>query len=332
LSATAPSAAEPAQVEGRSRLGQPRSGGVRLTSVLGIGELLWDLLPAGPRLGGAPFNVVVHLRRLAVDAAFLSAVGDDELGARALAETRSLGVPTDWIRVTPEAPTGTAGVEIDREGRPSFAIHEPAAYGHLDPGAVERVAKSGFRPDAIVFGTLAQRFPTVRQATRDALVTWPSAARVYDVNLRDGGWTPELVVDVLRDVSVLKLNDGEVGMLAAVLDLPADPDEFARALADRYGIGLVCVTAGAEGATAWDRDGRRTSIAGLRVAVADTVGAGDAFTAGLVASVLQGGSLADSLRLATAVGALVASRPGATAPWTRAELDAMLAGAPGDSR
>lgn len=294
-----------------------------MTAILGVGELLWDLLPGGPRLGGAPFNVVVQLRRLGFDARFLTAVGADELGRRALAEMGSLGISTELVGVTPDAPTGTVGVEVDAEGHPSFAIHEPAAYGHLAPGTVERVAAAELRPDAIVFGTLAQRYEAVRVATRGLLGAWPSATRVYDVNLRDGCWTPLLVDDLLRDVTVLKLSDEEVGVLGRALDLPVESDGFAHATAGRYGIRLICVTNGADGATAWERDGR-WSVAGLRVDVADTVGAGDGFTAGFVASLLRRESVAEALRLGNALGALVASRPGATAPWTLAELDALL--------
>ena len=150
-----------------------------MTAVLGIGELLWDLLPAGPRLGGAPFNVVVHLRRLGFEAAFLSAVGDDDLGRRALADMEALGVRTDLVSVVPDAPSGTVGVELDAHGHPTYAIHSPAACELVDAVAAASVEGSGMRPDAIVFGTLAQRFATVREATRAVLAASPAAiARV----------------------------------------------------------------------------------------------------------------------------------------------------------
>jgi fructokinase len=292
--------------------------------VLGIGELLWDLLPAGPRLGGAPFNVTAHMRRLGLDSAFLTAVGDDALGRDALDSMRSLGVRTDLVQIVRDAPTGTAAVELDDDGRPRFEIGSPAAYEQIrcDAAALEVVA--ALTPAAIVFGTLAQRFAPVRAATRAILAAHPDAMRVYDVNLREGCWTAPLVKELLAEATILKLSDAEVPVLARMLDLPSEtPGSFGRAIGRLYDLDVVCVTEGGSGSTAWTRDGV-VWIAGISVDVVDTIGAGDAFTAAFVATLLKGEPAAEALRLANALGALVASREGAIPAWNLSELVALL--------
>jgi fructokinase len=296
--------------------------------VLGIGELVWDLLPDGPRLGGAPLNAVAHLRRLGAEAAFLCAVGDDELGRQALTEVGRLGLRTELVEIRPDAPTGTVAVELDAGGHPAYRIHSPAAYERHDGGVVATAADAGLLPDAVVLGTLAQAFPEIRAATRALAAAFPEAMRVFDVNLRDGRWTAALVDELLHETTLLKLNDDEVSRLGRALDLPwSDPPEFMRAVASRYGIGTVCVTRGGRGAIALS-DGAITSVAGIPVAVVDTVGAGDAFTAGFVWSLLREGAIGDALRTGNALGALVASREGAIPEWTSEGLGELIASGP----
>jgi fructokinase len=286
--------------------------------VLGIGEILWDLLPDGPRLGGAPFNVVAHLRRLGHWTAFLTAVGDDELGRAALAALADAGIDTSMVAVA-AACTGTAGVELDAAGHATFVIHSPVAYelATLDEAAASRI-RSG-PPAAIVFGTLAQRFATVRATTRAVIDAAPGAMRVYDVNLRDGTWSVPLVEELLDDATVLKLNDGEVRILAPLLGLPAVEPPFAEAAARWFGLEVVCVTQGERGAMLWSA-GTVCEVAGVRITVADTIGAGDAFTAGLVDGLIRGRAPRDVLATANALGAFVASRAGAIPSWTPADL------------
>lgn len=158
--------------------------------VLGLGEILWDLLRDGPRLGGAPFNVVAHLRRFGHDVRYVTAVGDDELGARTLRMLAAEGIGKDLVRVMPGRPTGTAGVVLDERGAPEFAIATDVAWEELalDPaGLAETVA---WAPDAVVFGTLAQRGPSVVDTTRRLVDALPSSVRLYDINLRAGAPSP----------------------------------------------------------------------------------------------------------------------------------------------
>jgi fructokinase len=290
----------------------------RTCSVVGVGELLWDLLPDGPRLGGAPFNAVAHLARLGCRTTYVSAVGRDELGQRALTEVARLGVESDLITIA-DLPTGVVRIELDAHGVPAYEIVSPAAYeaielpDHLDPSIAGGA-------DMIVLGTLAQRFAGVRAATRRIMGANPRAAVLYDVNLRHGCWDAGLVERLIGDATVVKLNEDEQATLAAALDLPASSTErFARAARDRYGLRGVCVTRGPDGATLLLDDVYGEAPA-PRVIVVDTVGAGDAFAAGLGYGLLNSWTVPEILSVATRLGALVASRPGAIPAWDPADI------------
>ena len=287
--------------------------------ILGIGEILWDLLPSGPRLGGAPFNVVAHLARLGHRVTFLTAVGSDELGHEALGSIGRFGVDPDLV-VVAGLPTGTVEVTLDSQGQPGFVIISPAAYeaASVEPAALERIAAAP--PTAVVFGTLAQRSPLVRRATRQVLEAAPATMRVYDTNLREGTWSVPLIKELLADATVLKLNDAEVEMLAPLLELPELESEFAAEVAARFDLEAVCVTRGGSGALLW-MNGRGLVAPGVRIEVADTIGAGDAFTAGMVDGLVRGRPPVEILATANALGAFVASRTGAIPDWTRADLE-----------
>lgn len=287
--------------------------------ILGIGELLWDLFPDGPRLGGAPFNVTANLRRLGHDAAFVTAVGDDELGREALRTVEALGVEATFISVALDLPTGTVEVRPDASAGHRFVIRSPAAYESIGDGDALVSRIGAWRPNALVFGTLAQRFDRTRTLTRHIAGTIGPRHRLYDVNLRDGTWTDDLVLDLLGLATVVKANDDEASVLAGLLSCDATPAGLGGALADRFGIETVCITDGARGAALW-ASGQLTDIEGIRVEVADAVGAGDAFAAGLLHAMLDGRDPADALGFANRLGALVASRPGALPSWTADEI------------
>ena len=291
--------------------------------VLGIGELLWDLFPDGERLGGAPFNVIANLGRLGHPAAFVTAVGDDELGRAALAAAGALGVEVSFVSVAADLPTGTVAVTPYGDAGHHFTIRSPAAYESIgdDDALVARLR--AWAPDAVVFGTLAQRFAGVRALTHRLATEIRPAHRLYDVNLRDGCWTPDLVVDLLGDATVVKVNETESEVVADVLGSAPDASSLASALASRHAVSAVCITRGAEGATLWF-DGQEHAVAGIPTTVVDTVGAGDAFAAGLLHSLLRHEPPAATVAFANRLGALVASRPGALPSWRPDEL----AGAP----
>ena len=255
-----------------------------LAPVLAIGELLWDLLPTGPRLGGAPFNAVARLSSLGHPAAIITAVGADDLGDRARVAAADTGVAETGIQVARELPTGTVGVHLDPAGVPTYVIHTPAAYQVLDPEQALRTAVD-HHPHAIILGTLAQQAPSVRDATRSIVDALPDALVVYDANLREGQWTPALVAELLAAAHVVRCSEDELGAI----------DESPEGLLERYDLRAVVVTRGAAGAVAWSRDGRRVEVPARRVVVRDTVGAGDAFTAGVTHGLLAGASLPEAL-------------------------------------
>ncbi|MGE5156174.1 MAG: carbohydrate kinase family protein [Betaproteobacteria bacterium] len=286
---------------------------------IGIGELLWDLLPAGPRLGGAPFNVIAHLARFGVRTAYVSAVGRDERGRQALDELGRLGVETAAVELN-DLPTGTARVRLDPAGVPEFEIVSPAAYEAITPPTGRGPVVGGGSPELLVYGTLALRFKGPRAILRRLVHEAPTAERLYDVNLRPGCWEPALVEDLLSSATVVKLNDDEQRVLALELGLPSSSSEaFGRAMCRRYELRGVCVTRGPRGAVLL-LDETYAEVPAPVVHVVDTVGAGDAFAAGLGFGLLEGWNVQPILTAAARLGSFVASRAGAIPPWTLADI------------
>jgi fructokinase len=288
-------------------------------TVLGIGELVWDLLPGGERLGGAPFNVVAHLRRFGCRAVYVSAVGTDARGRRAIEAAARVGVDTSLIEVNGR-PTGVVRVRLGVAGEPEYEIVSPAAYeaASIHENWAGVVADS---VDLVVFGTLAQRFPSVHAATERLISEAGDAVRLYDVNLRRGCWDRLLVEDLVQLATVLKLNEDEQSILAAELALPASSVEaFARSTSARYGLRGVCVTRGSSGA-ALLLDGTYLEAPAPNVDVIDTVGAGDAFAAGLAMGLMEGWSVTETLAICNRLGSLVVGHSGAIPRWARGEIE-----------
>ena len=290
-----------------------------LARVLGIGELLWDVFPDRRRLGGAPFNVTASLRRLGHPSAFVTAVGDDELGREAVAAAGTLGIDTAFIGVSADLPTGTVAVIPDDRLGHRFEVGSPAAYEALGVVADAGRQIDAWGPAATVFGTLAQRFPPTLRLTQRIASGGEPIERLYDVNLRDGTWTPGLVSQLLALATIVKANADEARVLAGMVGCVDEPGALGERLAREYRIGALCVTHGAAGAVLW-MDGELTAVDGISVRAIDTVGAGDAFAAGLLHGILTGMPPADLLALANRLGALVASRPGALPDWRPDEV------------
>jgi fructokinase len=271
-------------------------------TILSIGEILWDVFPDTARLGGAPFNFAVHAHRLGHRVIFLSAVADDERGRAALGRVAELGLTTEFIQVAAGRPTGSVSVRLDAEGHPDFTIHRPAAYDclTLDKRQLARLAE--LRPDWVYFGTLYPMEYHAREVLRSVMDAVPGARRFYDVNLRRGCYTPELVRELLALAAAVKLNDDEAELFP---DLGAAPS--------------VAITRGEKGCLV--RIGNdRAECPGYPVKVADTVGAGDAFAAAFLHGLAAGWSAARTGDFANRLGALVASRAGALPAWSPAEL------------
>jgi fructokinase len=298
------------------------------TFAVGVGELLWDRLPGGDEIGGAPFNVVSHLTRLGYRASYLTAVGQDPPGDAAVAEMARRGIDTSLVSRVGDAPTGLAQVTVDAGGSPAFEIRRPAAFEQWDAAGSVAGQVIDLRPAVLVYGTLAQLRPPARDGLRRITAGCPAALRLYDVNLRDGWWSPDVVAELFRLASVVKLSESEARELAPALGVPwasgADARAFSEGLAGRLGLRGVAVTAGPDAASLW-LDGVFAQAAPPPAEVVDAVGAGDAFAAGLLDAIGQRLGAAAALRRANALGTLVASRRGAQPPWTEAELASLEA-------
>ena len=290
--------------------------------ILSVGEILWDVIEQSEHLGGAPLNFAAHAQKLGHEVFPLSAVGDDERGHRALELIQQRGISTQFIRVLPGKATGTAEVELDLDGKPTFRIVRPAAYDFVELSANDIKALADLNPQWVYFGTLYHTSGAALASTLKLLDALPAAQRFYDINLRDDNWNLTAIEQLSSRTTVVKLNDWEAECLDATFDLEGDHDlleSFARRWADRFGPKVVCITRGEHGCAILN-DSEFIQVPGFRVQIADTVGAGDAFAAGFVHGLSQGWSAQQTGRFANAVGAVVASKPGAIPPWNIDEV------------
>jgi fructokinase len=330
---------------------------VRPHLILGIGELLWDILPEGERLGGAPANFAVMASRLGDHAAILSRIGRDALGLRALdrlnvdrlnldrsnsdrsnvVRLNVAPVDTALLQIDPSHPTGSVTVAF-HAGEPQYTIQDPAAWDFLELS--DEWVRSAERADAICFGTLAQRNAASRQTIQTlAAQTSSSCLRVLDVNLRAPFYSGEIIEESLELATVLKMNEEETPLLLNLLGLAADaepPQEKAQTgsgslrasaqtlLHEFPNLTLVAITRGARGSLLVRRE-EWNEHPGIAVQVADLVGAGDAFTAALVHYLLRGADLATLNRAGNRWGGWMASQSGAMPDLPESVRDAISA-------
>jgi fructokinase len=284
--------------------------------ILGVGELLWDLLPEGPRLGGAPANFTVMAGHLGNHAVLLSRIGRDDLGRNAIEQLDQLPVDNNFVETDPLHETGRVTVRFEA-GQPQYTIHQPAAWDALELS--DEWVRLAERADAICFGSLAQRSLESRQ-TIQTLAAQASAKclRVFDVNLREPFYSGEIVQESLELATVLKMNDTELPRVLGLLGLPADggPEGDAlRAGAERIlyefpTVDLVAITRGAHGSLLVRRE-EWHAHPGIPIQVTDTIGAGDAFTAAMTHYLLHGADLATINEAGNRWGGWVASHSGA---------------------
>jgi fructokinase len=286
------------------------SGGRSAAPIVVVGEILWDVFPDSVRLGGAPLNFAVHAKRMGMSPMVVSALGPDELGKRAAREITALGLDMTMIRCSEESVTGTASVSVDGDGQPQFHIRRPAAYDELRLTSSDLQFLTALEPTWLYYGTLFPSRPDGRTNLQRLLEALPRTTRFYDVNLRPGVDSFQLVADLLAFANVVKLNESEAKTVAEFLGLPSEAEAFCRSVAARFRWRAVCVTLGERGCALFDgRDFVQAD--GERVKVVDTVGAGDAFAAAFVHGLSMGWQAIQIARFANRVGASVASRAGA---------------------
>lgn len=277
-------------------------------TAIGLGEILWDILPDGKKLGGAPANFAYHVNGLGGTGVPVSRIGDDCLGRETLAELTRHGVVTKHVFVDPDRPTGTVDARIDAEGGATYVFPDDVAWDHMTfDGQTHSLA---VQADAICFGTLAQRSPESRQAIQSFLQVARKALKVYDINLRQNFYGQERIHSSLTMADVLKINDEELQIVIGMFGLPVDAHAALRELLSRYDLKLAVLTRGADGSLIMSPD-TYSDLPGQPVDVIDTIGAGDSFTAAMVLSHLHGKTLVETHHHASQVAAFVCGQAGA---------------------
>jgi len=280
--------------------------------IVGLGEVLWDVFPDGAKFGGAPANFACSVAGLSGDdmqVIVVSSVGDDEFGGRGIAALDEKGVDINYV-TRQDRPTGTVHVALNDKGQASYTFASDTAWDHLTWSSELRQLAA--RVDAVCFGSLGQRSDESR-ATINAFLeaTRPNCLRVFDVNLRPPFFSDEVILTSLQRANVLKLNEDELPVLAALCGMSGTDTEILRQLAARFELLAVALTRGALGAILI-RDQEVSDLAGVETTVVDTVGAGDSFTAAFVLGLLGGEELDAIHRHARSVAAYVCSQAGAT--------------------
>lgn len=275
-----------------------------------MGEALWDVLPEGKKLGGAPANFAYHVSQFGLESRMVSAVGQDKLGAEILENFRQKQL-YGLIETVPY-PTGTVQVELDAEGVPCYDIKEGVAWDNIPyTQALEGLAS---QTRAVCFGSLAQRSIVSRQTIHRFLDAMPDDAdtlRIFDINLRQGFYTKEILCDSFRRCNILKINDEELVTVSRMFGYPGiDLQDKCWILLAKYNLKMLILTCGVNGSYVFT-PGHVSFVETPKVQVADTVGAGDSFTAAFVAATLKGLPVAEAHRLAVDTSAYVCTQQGA---------------------
>nr|MBD3622851.1 carbohydrate kinase [Sunxiuqinia sp.] len=288
--------------------------------ILCIGEVLWDRLPSGAKPGGAPMNVALHLHAIGQDASIASRIGNDQPGRDLKTFLENSGLSTEFIQTDENLPTSEVLVHLDENNNATYEICEPVAWDNLQ--LTESLAEKAKKSGVLIYGSLASRNQQSRQTLLKLLEV--DALKLIDVNLRKPYDRREFVEPLLWKSDVIKLNDDELSVFAAwhaKQDL--DEQQLIEWVADHYDAKLVCVTKGENGARLFC-EGRFYNHAGFKINAVDTVGAGDAFLAGLLAALFDHKTYDEALAFACATGAFVASKAGATPEYNMQEIERIL--------
>jgi len=295
---------------------------------LTFGEALFDIIRGSAHLGGAPLNLAMHLAKLGAKPAVITAVGKDELGKTLLARAKEVGVDTFYILIDEKSPTGTVTVKLEDEGVPVFTINKGVAWDAITLDEKLYEALTGKEWDVFCFGTLAQRSEENRRTLKRLLSEIQANHFFYDVNLRAGFYTKEWILSSLEHCTILKMNEGEAATVSNFVFCTVHSSEnLCRLLVEKYPeISVVCVSKGPRGAAFYHK-GVYEEIKTTPVKVADTVGAGDAFSAGFLYTYLSGFGISKAASIACILGTYVASKPGSVPEYSEEllkELDLSL--------
>ncbi|MCI6294890.1 MAG: carbohydrate kinase [Bacteroidales bacterium] len=278
--------------------------------VVGMGEALWDILPEGKKIGGAPANFAYHVSQFGLPSCVVSAVGNDSLGKEIIDNLTSKGV-NHHINEVPY-PTGTVQVEIDQAGIPQYDIKENVAWDNIPYTASLRELAQNTR--ALCFGSLAQRNVVSRETIQsylDAMPQTDDTLVVFDVNLRQGFYSKEILCTSMQRCNILKINDEELVTVSRMFGYPGiDLQDKCWILLGKYNLKMLILTCGINGSYVFT-PGHVSFQPTPSVEVADTVGAGDSFTAAFIASLLRGKSVAEAHKVAVETSAFVCTKNGA---------------------
>ena len=278
--------------------------------VAGIGEILWDMLPDGKKLGGAPANFAYHTQSMGANSIVISAVGDDPLGKEILDQLNLIHLETSYIEISPFHPTGTVEVKLDSSGKPDFIIHKDVAWDYIP--FTQNVKDLAEELDAICFGSLAQRSDISRQSIGQMLrSTSEHCLRIFDINLRQEYYNFDIINESLRYANCLKLNEDEFPLVAEMFSISGSEEYILNEIITRFELKIIALTKGEEGSILHTRE-ESSFLKSVKVNVIDTVGAGDAFTAALGLGFLQNLSLQKIHEQATHLSAYVCTQNGAT--------------------
>ena len=278
--------------------------------IVGMGEVLWDMLPEGKKIGGAPANFAYHVSQYGFDGCVVSAVGDDKLGNEILESFNNRRF--NYLIQRVPYPTGTVQIELDEAGIPCYEIKENVAWDNIPfTDDLEKLAK---KTRAVCFGSLAQRNTVSRETINRFLDVMSDAAgqyRVFDVNLRQGFYDKKILCNSMKRCNILKINDEELVAVSRMFEYPGiDLEDKCRALLSEYGLEILILTCGVNGSYVFTRE-NVSFVNTPKIEVADTVGAGDSFTATFISAILKGKSIREAHELAVEVSAYVCTQNGA---------------------
>ena len=278
--------------------------------VVGMGEALWDVLPEGKKIGGAPANFAYHVSQFGLPSCVVSAIGDDALGKEIIENFTSKGL--DQLIAEVPYPTGTVQVEIDQTGIPLYDIKENVAWDNIP--YTEHLDALAKRTKAVCFGSLAQRNLVSRETINHFLDTMPKdddSLIVFDVNLRQGFYNKKILCKSMQNCNILKINDEELITVSSMFGYPGiDLQDKCWILLGKYNLKMLILTCGINGSYVFT-PGNVSFQPTPKVEVADTVGAGDSFTAAFIASILKGKSVTEAHTIAVKTSAYVCTQKGA---------------------
>jgi fructokinase len=301
-----------------SRISQKSSA-----TIVAYGEVLWDLLPSGPVLGGAPLNFVYRINSLGYRGIMISQLGNDAFGDQAAEQMIALGMEMDFIRRTSEYPTGTVEITLDEQKNPDFTIIPNVAYDYIRH--TSEMHECIRNSDCLYFGTVAQRSDVSRRTLEKLLDAFSGQYALFDINLRKSCYTPEIIRSSLARSTILKLNDGEMPVVAQMYGIPDKSiQEFTDGLLQKIPLKYCLVTLGARGAFAASSEGEKVYEPAYRVTLVDTCGSGDAFIAGFLYALLENQGLRQACKFGNALGAVVAEQHGATQTATLSEIERFM--------